>query len=65
MLPLGGLLIAIFAGWIMQRDRVQDETGISHPRIFAVWRFALRYIAPLGIIAIFLHSLGLMGWVMH
>ncbi|WP_335986322.1 hypothetical protein, partial [Spongiibacter tropicus] len=26
---------------IMQRDRVQDETGISHPRIFAVWRFAL------------------------
>ena len=65
MLPLGGLMIAIFAGWVMHRDRVQDETGISHPRVFAVWRFALRYIAPLGIIAVFLHSLGLMGWVMR
>ncbi len=62
MLPLGGLLIAIFVGWQMPAPRVLDETGIVSKRVFTAWRFLLRYIAPLGIIAVFLHSLGLLSW---
>jgi NSS family neurotransmitter:Na+ symporter len=65
MLPLGGLLIAVFVGWLMPSDRVFDETGILHAKVFKAWRFLLRYIAPLGIIAVFLHSLGLLGWLMR
>ena len=65
MLPLGGLLIAIFVGWFMPSARVFDETGIAHKNVFAAWRFLLRYIAPLGIIAVFLHSLDLLGWLVR
>lgn len=52
MLPLGGLLIAIFAAWLMSRQSSMDELNTSD-KIYNVWRFAVRYIAPVGIILIF------------
>jgi NSS family neurotransmitter:Na+ symporter len=58
MLPLGGLLMTLFAGWVMYRNHVEDELGLSH-RNYAIWRFIIRYITPLAIVAIFLFLLGL------
>jgi NSS family neurotransmitter:Na+ symporter len=58
LLPLGGLAIAIFAGWIMQGEKLQKAVDMSE-RSYQCWRFLLRYISPLGIIFIFLHSFGL------
>jgi NSS family neurotransmitter:Na+ symporter len=49
LLPLCGLLIAIFVGWRMRREASRDELFVEHPRFYAVWRFLLRYIAPLAI----------------
>ena len=60
MLPLGGLLIAIFATWMMRRETSFDELGLS-PRMYAVWRVLTRYVAPLGIVVIFLYGLGIVG----
>lgn len=48
MLPLGGMLIAIFAGWVMCRNSTADElsgTGI----VYKAWRFGVRFVAPIGI----------------
>jgi NSS family neurotransmitter:Na+ symporter len=58
MLPLGGLLMALFAGWVMQTHHVREELGIS-PKAYALWRFTIRYISPLAICGIFLYLFGL------
>ena len=59
MLPLGGLLIAIFAGWVMCRNSSADELG-GVSTIYKLWRFLVRYVAPIGILFVFLQSAGLM-----
>lgn len=46
MLPLGGLFIAVFVGWLMKKHVVIEETrGEGHP-LFDIWYFVLRYISP-------------------
>ena len=58
MLPLGGVLVAIFASWLMSRASTVDELGLGDSKTYKVWRFVVRYIAPLGVIIIFLHTMG-------
>ncbi len=59
ILPIGGLLIAIFAGYVMNREHVKEAVAFDTDTFFRFWYFALRYIAPLGILVVFLHSIGL------
>jgi NSS family neurotransmitter:Na+ symporter len=49
LLPLGGMLTAVFAGWVMTREAAQEELGIRHLAVFRIWRFLIRYVAPVGI----------------
>ncbi|MEY8264491.1 MAG: sodium-dependent transporter, partial [Bermanella sp.] len=49
LLPLGGLLIAVFVGWRMKASDVQTEADMGSGVLYALWRVTLRYIAPLGI----------------
>jgi NSS family neurotransmitter:Na+ symporter len=49
LLPLGGMLTAVFAGWFMTHDAAQDELGIRHDSVFRIWRFLIRYVAPVAI----------------
>ena len=62
MLPLGGLLITIFAGWIMCRNSTADELGGSGT-IYKVWRFAARFIAPVGILFVLIKAVGILDWI--
>lgn len=57
MMPLSGLAIALFVGWAMGRRIVQEEMALQS-RWFQLWFSILRYLAPLGIILVFLHALG-------
>lgn len=57
MLPLGGLLIAIFAGWIVKEPRIRKELSMRKFWIYMVWRALVRVVAPLAVLAIFLHTL--------
>jgi len=59
MLPLGGVLIVIFAGWVMCRNATSDELG-SSGAIYKLWRFLSRYVAPVGILFVFLKAVGLL-----
>jgi len=62
MLPLGGLLIAVFAGWFMRSANVAKQLGTNQGNmLYMIWLFAVRFIAPLGVALIFLNSLGLFG----
>nr|WP_255298318.1 sodium-dependent transporter [Brevibacillus dissolubilis] len=56
MLPLGGLIVTLFTGYAWKR--VGEETGISG-FWYNVWMFLLRYVAPIMVVLIFAHSLGL------
>lgn len=58
LLPLGGLLIAIFAAWVMSTKSSSEELGLSD-NAYKAWQFAARYIAPAGVIVIFLNAIGL------
>ncbi|WBW94737.1 sodium-dependent transporter [Oceanirhabdus sp. W0125-5] len=61
-LPLTGLLICIFAGWVWGAKNVLKEVygdkEIS-PILFYLYSIIIKIIAPLSIIAIFLHSLNI------
>lgn len=62
MLPLGGVFIAVFAGWIMCRNSTADELG-NAGTAYKLWRFLARYVAPIGILFVFLKAVGLLDRV--
>lgn len=45
MLPLGGLLIALFAGWALDRRISREELGLS-PLVHTLWLWLVRVISP-------------------
>lgn len=59
MLPLGGLFIAIFAGWVMCRNSTAEELGGAGTS-YKLWRGLVRYAAPIGILFVFLKAVGLL-----
>ena len=59
MLPLGGVFISVFAVWVMSRAASREELALAEGPGYAVWRFLLRYIAPLAVAIIFIHAVGL------
>lgn len=61
MLPVGGLLTAIFTGWVMFRQDTCDELQLDHKHVlYKSWRFAIRFIAPISILFIFAKSVGVL-----
>ena len=59
MLPLGGVLIVVFAGWVMCRNSTADELG-GTGTLYKLWRVLARYVAPIGILFVFLKAVGLL-----
>ena len=57
LLPLGGLLMAIFAGYFMQKGHTQEELDLQD-RTFKCWQFTNNIIAPIAILAVFLYLFG-------
>ncbi|PKP77538.1 MAG: sodium-dependent transporter [Alphaproteobacteria bacterium HGW-Alphaproteobacteria-3] len=53
IMPTVGLLIALFAGWVLSGPVVEAALGAGGKAWFPWWRFALRFIAPLGVVSIF------------
>ncbi len=56
MLPLGGLLIVFFAGWVMCRNSTSDELG-SSGTWYRAWRFLARFVAPIGILFVLANAI--------
>ncbi len=57
MLPLGGMLICVFAGWWVGARISADELAMKSARLFRAWFFVIRYIAPVAVAIIFVASL--------
>jgi NSS family neurotransmitter:Na+ symporter len=56
LLPLGGLLIAVFAGWVMTSRASRDELSSMHGLGYALWRFMLRFVVPPALVVIFVRG---------
>jgi len=54
LLPLVSLLTAVFVGWFMRVEIVKMELCREAPLFFVLWRFLLRYLAPLAIVVVML-----------
>lgn len=54
-MPIGALLISIFAGFVLTTADTNDELRM-HPFLNRAWKFIVRFIAPLAIIIIFIAS---------
>jgi NSS family neurotransmitter:Na+ symporter len=61
MLPLGGLLIAVFAGWAMKKASTQEELAIGNKILFHFWLILIRFISPLAILLVFVNLIGLLN----
>lgn len=63
LLPLGGILICIFAGWYLDKAILYNEisnNGSLKIRFFRLYTFILKYIAPICILMILLNVLGIL-----
>jgi NSS family neurotransmitter:Na+ symporter len=58
MLPIGGLFIAIFAAWLMRETSSREELK-TNEIVYQVWRFLLRFVAPIAVIIVFLYALNI------
>ncbi len=59
MLPMGGLAMAVFVGFIIEKQRIE---AIMKPQLglaFEAWYFSLRYITPVAMFAVMLSLLGI------
>lgn len=63
MLPVCGMFAAIFVGWILDKHIVKGEVtnyGKLKAPYYPVYLLILRFVAPIGILAIFMNELGLL-----
>lgn len=62
LMPIGALLTCVLVGWYVPRHVVRSEFtngGTLSGKLYSVWLFAVRFICPLCIVAIFLRQIGL------
>ncbi len=57
MLPLGGLLIALFAVWVLPQNIVREQLEVRSDGVMLLWRIVGGIVAPLGVAAVFVYTL--------
>ena len=53
LLPLGGLMIAVFAGWGMLKRESRDELSAMRAAAYDLWYFLIRFVVPPILLVIF------------
>ena len=53
LLPVGGLLLAIFAGWVVKKEFTRDELTTLNATSYEIWHFLIRYVVPPAVLIIF------------
>jgi len=57
LMPLGGMLYALFAGWWISKQTLLSEIGIGEGAMFQLWLWLVRLIAPLAVAMVFIFNL--------
>jgi NSS family neurotransmitter:Na+ symporter len=61
LLPLSGLLIAVFSGWVMKPAVTREALGARSPCAFDAWLWLLRLGIPVLLVLVFLNLTELFG----
>jgi NSS family neurotransmitter:Na+ symporter len=56
LLPLSGLLTAIFVGWFVAKESLKADVRLSRGA-FALWLILLRYVSPVAVVIVFVYNL--------
>jgi len=54
MLPISGLLITLFVGYVLRKDVINVEMEGTSPQLLALWQMTIKYIAPSAIAVVFI-----------
>ena len=72
LLPLGGLLIAVFVGWIWGLNNAVENLKQGAENFFkrsrwriTAWRFLVKFVAPILIFLVLLNSLGILDMIIN
>lgn len=57
LMPIGGILMAILAGWVLSKQASHDELQLQDENLFIIWRFLIRFVAPVSLSAVFISNL--------
>jgi NSS family neurotransmitter:Na+ symporter len=57
LMPLGGILIALFVGWRLKREHIESELSFGSPVIAQLWLILVRFVAPAAIMWVLYDSL--------
>jgi NSS family neurotransmitter:Na+ symporter len=58
MLPVGGLLIAIFTGWVLSRVIVREQLADINDEMYRSWLWLMRLFVPLALLIVLLNAAG-------
>ncbi len=62
LLPVGGMVVAIFTGWFLKRSFLSDQmdnNGSFRFKALRILIFCLKFVAPAGIALVLLNSIGI------
>ena len=61
LMPLGGILIAVFVGYVMDREIVESTLKPLMGNFFySIWLISIRYITPIAITVLMLKEIGIL-----
>jgi NSS family neurotransmitter:Na+ symporter len=52
MMPLGGILMALFVGWRIKPEALSRDLSFGSPALFNGWLWMIRVIVPLAILGV-------------
>ncbi len=66
LMPLGGLMISIFSGWVLSKRKIREELsahGKFPTKYYNAYLFLVKYVTPVGISLVILNQLGIGKWL--
>jgi NSS family neurotransmitter:Na+ symporter len=63
LMPLGGILIALFVGWDLKKEHIENELSFGSPLVAQVWLVLIRVVAPAAILWVLIDSLNIVDGV--
>ena len=58
VMPVGGLGVAVFAGWIASKAIMREELDLPEGGIFAIWHALVKYLCPPALIIVIMGGVG-------